>query len=273
MESTGRVRRYLLQQINRHVFREPALVLENMRRVTRHLRHRLARERVADAERRVSSLVPTRAAPRATWTSAARPGACCPGSTARARVERAATEAEARETARAFGRFARRLTDLPPPALHATIPGFHDTRGAPPGARAGDRRRPGRTRGRLPRRDRGAAGPPAARRGARVGRGGGGSAWRPVHNDAKIANLLFDDRDRRGARVVDLDTTMPGLAAHDFGDLVRSGVSDSEEDERDLARVARPTPASSGARLGFLAGIGRRDHAGRARPARDGSRA
>ena len=42
-------------------------------------------------------------------------------------TERASTEAEARETARAFGRFLAHLQDLPPPPLHETILAFHDT--------------------------------------------------------------------------------------------------------------------------------------------------
>jgi hypothetical protein len=42
--------------------------------------------------------------------------------------------------------------------------------------------------------------------------------------------------------VVDLDTTMPGFAPHDFGDLVRSAVSDSAEDEPDLGRIRLRLP-------------------------------
>jgi hypothetical protein len=56
--------------------------------------------------------------------------------------------------------------------------------------------------------------------------------------------------------VVDLDTTMPGLVAHDFGDLVRSAVSDSEEDERDLSRVAVRLRFFSALAEGYGAGIG-----------------
>ena len=52
--SAGR-RRYVLQQINRHVFHHPDEVMENMVRVTRHVAARLAREGVPDAARRVLS--------------------------------------------------------------------------------------------------------------------------------------------------------------------------------------------------------------------------
>ena len=45
---------------------------------------------------------------------------------------------------------------------------------------------------------------------------------RVTHNDTKINNVLFDPDTRKAVCVVDLDTVMPGLAGHDFGDAIRS---------------------------------------------------
>jgi hypothetical protein len=256
VDSAEGVRRYLLQQINRYVFREPALVLENMRRITGHLKQRLAREHIPDAERRVSSLVPALDGAPGHVDERGETWRLMPWIAGTRSVERAATEAEARETARGFGRYARLLADLPPPALVATIPAFHDTTarvGALERAIAAD-----------------AAGRASACReeaealldrralGAALGGRDGGEAarLRPVHNDAKIANLLFDAATGEALAVVDLDTTMPGLLAHDFGDLVRSGVSDSDEDERDLARVRVRAPFFAALASGYLAGLG-----------------
>jgi hypothetical protein len=53
---------------------------------------------------------------------------------------------------------------------------------------------------------------------------------------------------------VDLDTVMPGLAPYDFGDLARSTVSDSEEDERDLSRVSVRLPVFEALARGFVEG-------------------
>jgi aminoglycoside phosphotransferase (APT) family kinase protein len=61
---------------------------------------------------------------------------------------------------------------------------------------------------------------------------------RVTHNDAKLANLLFDARTGAPLCIVDLDTVMPGSALFDFGDLVRSSLSATAEDETDLSRVA-----------------------------------
>ncbi len=77
-----------------------------------------------------------------------------------------------------------------------------------------------------------------------------------MHNDAKIANVLFDEVSGEALCVVDLDTVMPGLSAHDFGDLARSTVSDSDEDERDLGRVAVRLPFYSALARGFVEGAG-----------------
>src|SRR6266498_3902085 len=60
---------------------------------------------------------------------------------------------------------------------------------------------------------------------------------RVVHNDAKLANVLFDAASGDALCVVDLDTVMPGLALYDFGDLVRSMATRAAEDERDVGRV------------------------------------
>ena len=45
---------------------------------------------------------------------------------------------------------------------------------------------------------------------------------RVTHNDTKINNVLFDPDTKKAVCVVDLDTVMPGLAGHDFGDAIRS---------------------------------------------------
>jgi hypothetical protein len=49
---------------------------------------------------------------------------------------------------------------------------------------------------------------------------------------------------------------MPGLSLHDFGDLARSAVSDSDEDERDLARMSVRLPFFAALAHGFVEGAG-----------------
>ena len=60
---------------------------------------------------------------------------------------------------------------------------------------------------------------------------------RVTHNDTKLNNVMFRASDRTPLCVVDLDTTMPGLSAYDFGDAIRFGASTAAEDEKDLSKV------------------------------------
>lgn len=61
---------------------------------------------------------------------------------------------------------------------------------------------------------------------------------RVTHNDTKINNVLFDEKTKEPIVVIDLDTVMPGLAAHDFGDAVRFAANTAEEDEPDTSKVS-----------------------------------
>lgn len=59
---------------------------------------------------------------------------------------------------------------------------------------------------------------------------------RITHNDTKLNNVLFDKSDR-AICVIDLDTVMPGLALYDFGDTIRTAANTALEDEADLDKI------------------------------------
>jgi Ser/Thr protein kinase RdoA (MazF antagonist) len=58
-----------------------------------------------------------------------------------------------------------------------------------------------------------------------------------THNDTKINNLLFCSKSNEPLAVIDLDTCMPGYLMHDFGDMVRTCCSNLPEDGTDLANM------------------------------------
>ena len=60
---------------------------------------------------------------------------------------------------------------------------------------------------------------------------------RVTHNDTKCNNVLFDQNTNEHLCVIDLDTVMPGLIGFDFGDAIRFGASTAAEDETDLGKV------------------------------------
>jgi Ser/Thr protein kinase RdoA (MazF antagonist) len=233
---TARRGAFLLQRINPYVFPDGRAVNANVARVTRHLARRCEGTRWRTLE-----LVPT--VDGDDWVEDD-DGACwrmyrfVVGTTTH---EVADTADRAREAARAFGTFTAMLADLPEPPLVETIAGFHDTAQRFTALEATAQRD---IAGRLDECRADLAAILADRvigdvLPARVA--DGRIPVRTVHNDTKIANVLFDATSDEASCVIDLDTVMPGLSLHDFGDMVRSMASPADEDERDLARVtARP---------------------------------
>ena len=60
---------------------------------------------------------------------------------------------------------------------------------------------------------------------------------RVTHNDTKLNNVLLDADTRKALCVLDLDTVMPGFSVNDFGDAIRFGANNAAEDEKDLSKV------------------------------------
>ncbi len=60
---------------------------------------------------------------------------------------------------------------------------------------------------------------------------------RVTHNDTKINNVLFDEKGEEALVVIDLDTVMPGLVGHDFGDAIRFAANFMEEDSPEYDKV------------------------------------
>lgn len=60
---------------------------------------------------------------------------------------------------------------------------------------------------------------------------------RVVHNDTKLNNVIFDKNTKKAKCLIDLDTVMPGSLLFDFGDAVRSFVSNTCEDAKDLSKI------------------------------------
>ena len=77
---------------------------------------------------------------------------------------------------------------------------------------------------------------------------------RVTHNDTKLNNVLFSTETGEAICVIDLDTVMPGFAAHDFGDAIRFGASTGAEDETDLSKVSCSMELFEAYLDGFLAG-------------------
>lgn len=231
------VRRYILQRINHHVFTKPDELMDNISRVTTHVRAKLVAGNGHDADRESLCLVPTHegqsyylAPDPSYWRSF--------NFVEDATTHDVVTDIRlAYEAARAFARYQKQLVDLPGSRLYETIPGFHyspkrfaDLQAAidkDPLGRAKDCR--AEIRFALARED---------ITGVIVsGLEDGSIPERITHNDTKINNVLIDNDSGKGICVIDLDTVMPGSVLYDFGDQVRTAAGRFEENERDLSQV------------------------------------
>ncbi len=226
----------ILQRVNPTVFGDASAVMANLSLVLTHLRDR-AESRGENLSRVVPALVPTLDGN--LWYTDPE------GVAWRLFREIEGTETllapdspeRARSASFAFGRFQADLGELPPEALVEVLPDFHHT---PKRYRTFEH----------------------ALEGDVVGRASGAAAEidfalrhrdlastlldlatlgdvpvRAVHNDAKIANVLFDQSSGEALCAIDYDTVMPGVALFDFGDLVRSMATRAKEDEPDLSKV------------------------------------
>lgn len=232
--------RYTHQRINDKVFTRPDEVMENIDRVTGHIRDSLRHGSecpMADTSRRTLMVVPARDGK--LWVRDREGGwwrtylfieGCHT-------LEQVSAREEAGILGKSIARFQSQLAGLGGPRLHEAIPGFHDM----------EMRymrfheavlKDSRNRARdvkpeidfmLANEERGAVLIRSMRSGT--------IPERICHNDCKINNILIDDISSEALCVIDLDTVMPGTPLYDVGDLIRTVSTSAAEDERDLSKV------------------------------------
>ncbi len=224
----GTPKSFLVQNVNTYAFRNPIGLMDNIDKVTEHIRakkpgqlalhfHHTADRKtyVVDGKNfwRMTNYVPS-----VTFNTV--------------------TDLDIiRNAGKAFGEFQMDLADFDISELIETIPGFHNTRQRYENFRkAVEENKAGRASevqeeidfllslqdlactltdlqlaGQLP--------------------------LRVTHNDTKINNVLFHPEDNSAMIVIDLDTVMPGLMGHDFGDAIRFAANFVEEDCKDYDKV------------------------------------
>jgi NDP-sugar pyrophosphorylase family protein/Ser/Thr protein kinase RdoA (MazF antagonist) len=233
----GSSMRYLLQRINTEVFKRPDQLMDNISRVLEHAQAKLKASGDLEATRRAMTLIPAKSGQPFVLDADGHPWRCyifVEGATGHDIIQ---TPEQATEAARAFGQFQDLMSDLPGAPLHETIVDFHNTP---------DRYQ--KFEDALERDTMGRAKNVQAEIDFFKSRKGmahhllnlveeGKIPVRVTHNDTKLNNVLLDDKSQEGICVIDLDTTMPGLALYDFGDLVRTSTSPAAEDEVDTSKV------------------------------------
>ena len=211
---TKRGVRYILQRVNTDIF-DPVLLKNNIMRVTTFL-----------TEKGIKSLEVVG------YENPWRLYAFLEGYTS---VDLVTNPREAELVAGAFAKFQNDLADIPPPRLDDIIAKFHNTvdriRLLDEAAAADVKGRKANVAKELAFVD--ARREEAAKIVTMMEKGE--IPERITHNDTKINNVMLAPD---GSNVViDLDTTMPGSALYDFGDMVRTSTAAAAEDEKDLSKV------------------------------------
>ncbi len=224
---------YVFQKVNTSVFKNPVEIMENIDRVTTHIRSKSGSQPclhfhhtdtgenyMYDSDGsfwRVMNFIDS-----VTFDTCDRPEIL-------------------RSTGEAFGEFQLQLADFDGSVLHETIPDFHNTRKRLDTlfADAGKCAKTGNAR--------------IFESAPELGRlrtyykeacllsdryNAGAFPVRVTHNDTKSNNVLFERETFRPLTIIDLDTVMPGMAMYDFGDAVRFLASTAAEDEPDLSKVS-----------------------------------
>lgn len=238
-------KKFVLQKINKFVFKNPEQVMENIENVSLYLKFKVLKEENGNPEREVLHPIMTRDKKRFIidqdkeyW----RMYDWIEGATTYDTID---SPEIFYEVGKAFGRFQKRLADYPVENLYEAIPDFHNTpkrymdfelaikadKAGRLKAIEGDEEHPlnvaiakikaykdeielleiAKKLGKLP--------------------------IRVAHNDTKINNVMIDEKTGKAICVIDLDTVGPGTL-EDYGDAIRSGANKAGEEPEDISSAA-----------------------------------
>lgn len=228
---------YILQRKNHHVFKDIPGMMENIVRVTKHIRQKLEDRNVRDINKNVITHIQT---PKGDYYYKDKEGnfwtvfLLIPGSHS---VENIENPEHAYLAGKGFGHFQRQLEDLPGEPLNETIVDFHNIefryRNFRKALDINHENRKAKCEKQIEfvlKKEKEMHTLIRAQQNGEI-------PQRITHNDTKINNILFDNFGQILC-VIDLDTVMPGLVHFDFGDAIRTAANTAEEDEADLSKIA-----------------------------------
>ena len=227
---------YVLQRINKNVFKRPDLLMENYVGVTTFIRKKIEAEG-GDPLREVLNAIPAKDGKPFTVDEEGQYWRLLVYVTDSIGYDKVERPEQFYDSAVSFGDFQYMLRDYPAHTLHETIVNFHNT---PDRYRQLMEAIENNTAGRLAEVSAEVEFAKARKEFAATlekAHAEGKLPLRVTHNDTKLNNILFDTNTGEALCVVDLDTIMPGYSVNDFGDSIRFGATTALEDETDLSKV------------------------------------
>lgn len=249
VRTKGEAPDYILQRKNKNIFPDVPAMMENIRKVTDHIRRGVV-ARGGDPLREVMTVVPTRDGRLCFVDDEGEYWVVTLFIADTVAYDRADTPELARKGGEGIGKFQAQLADFTEP-LAETIKGFHNIRY------------------RFEQWDAVLAADPVGRKASVVEEIGwvesrrremlsfwelveqGVLPTRVTHNDTKINNVLFDERGEVLC-AIDLDTVMNSTCLNDFGDAIRTYTNTGAEDASDLSQVSMSLEMFRAYTEGFL---------------------
>jgi len=242
LRTTFSEEQYILQRINRTVFKDPAAVMSNMKVVTDHAHKRIASEaESADRIWQLPRVIPAKDGGDFVVDREGEYWRALSMIASTISYEKVSLPEHAAESGLVLGHFQRIISDFPIDRLADTLPGFHITPGYL------------ETYDEALRTEIGAARLAASSEARRLSkfvearrefasvleetREAEELVERPIRGDPKITNVMIDKLTGKGTCMVDLDTVKPGLIHYDIGDAVRSSCNPAGEETTDLSEV------------------------------------
>ncbi len=243
---------FVLQRINTQVFRQPQLIMQNMRTLTEHVQKRL-QDTPLNRRWEVPRVLLTKNA-QDHWKDADgsfwRAISFIQGSQS---FDSMRDRSHAKEIGYALGMFHNLISDLPAEKLADTLEGFHIT---PFYLQHYEEVLP----------------KTSVRQSSEVNyclqfvsdrqtfahilenaKAEGKLPLRLMHGDPKINNVMFDIVTQQAVSVIDLDTVKPGLVHYDIGDCLRSGCNPAGEETENWESIYFDTDLCQEILQGYLA--------------------
>lgn len=249
IRTEGETPDYILQRKNKNIFPDVPAMMENIRKVTGHIRKRVI-ENGGNPLREVMTIIPTHNGDLCYCDDNNEFWAVSIFIDDTIAYNKADTVELARKGGEGIGKFQAMLADFSEP-LSETIKGFHNIRH------------------RFSQWDNSLAANAAGRVSALATEiewiesrrkemldfwemvEDGRIPTRTTHNDTKINNILFD-KEGKVLCVIDLDTVMASTSLNDFGDAIRSYTNTGDEDDKDLQKVSMSLPMFRAYADGYL---------------------
>lgn len=224
------VSHYILQRINKTIFKQPEIVANNIRLAADHLSQNYP-------DYLFISTIPSLTKKEMVYDEEGFPWRLFPSLSNTITIDKVATEQEASSAARGFGQLTAQLWDCDVLSFRETIPHFHNL------SLRYDQFMAALENSSKERKQNAAWAIDhcLAQHHLVVQYNNlitsGTLTLKVMHNDTKINNILFDRTSHQAVAVIDLDTLMPGYFIYDLGDMIRTFVSPVSEEEKDFSKI------------------------------------